>query len=544
LSASAEAFAEDPVSPAPPGGGGVARNTAIFSIATGISRVVGVAREIVVASFFGTKGPFSAFTLAFQVPNFVAQLFANAALSAAFVPVFTELLQHGRRKDAVRLASTLFWLLLIGLGAITGFFILLAGTIMPLFTGGTFNGALDSLMVSLSQILFPVVLILGLNGLLVGILQSFDHFSIPAISPAVWNVVILVVLVLLRPHFHGGYENGNQMHAYAIAVLVATFVQLLMALGALQRIDFRLRLSIDWHDPHIKQVFVLMLPVTIGLGIVNLDQLINSVFGTLVNKEAPRAIENAFRVYMLPQGLFSVAVATVLFPTLSRMATLRDPAAMRRAVGGGMRQINLLLIPAAAFMIAIPTPIVRLLFQRGEFSAHSTHLVAIALFWFAFSLPFGGINLLLTRTFFAVQRPWIPTSLAAMNIIVDIVLSVALYKPLGIAGLIIGTVAANAVMTALQIRRLKIGLNGRLEGAQTTMITARVTVASALLGGVSWVVWYLLDGLLGRSLPAQIVSVGGAGTAGLLVYTRAVLAMRIPEAHQVGSMIRARLGRA
>ncbi len=528
--------------PTPPGR--VARNTAIFSLATGVSRVVGLAREIVAASFFGTKGPASAFTLAFQIPNLVSNLFANAALSAAFVPVFTDLLQQGRKREAFRLASTLFWIILIVLGAVTAFFILAAGVIMPLFMGATFKVPLEMLTVGLSQVLFPVVLILGLNGLLVGILQSYDHFTIPAISPAVWNVVIIVLLVVLRPHFHGGYEHGDQLYAYAIAILVATFVQLLMAFGALGRIDFRLQLSIDWHDPRIRQVFTLMLPVTIGLGIVNLDQLINSVFGTLVSNQAPRAIDNAFRIYMLPQGLFSVAVATVLFPTLSRMASRRDAASMRRAIGVGMRQINLLLIPASAFIVVLTTPIVRLVFERGEFNSQSTHLVSIALFWFAFSLPFGGVNLLLTRVFFAVQRPWIPTKLAALNIVVDIIVSVGLYKPLGIAGLIIGTVAANAVMTALQLHRLRIGFNGRLEGAQTTMITARITLASVLLGVVSWVVWRVLDGLLGASLPAQIVSVGAAGAAGLLVYVRAVFAMRVPEAHQVRRLIMAQLGRA
>jgi putative peptidoglycan lipid II flippase len=543
LSESGAAAAAQPAAPAPPGGGGVARNTAIFSIATGISRVVGLLREIVAASFFGTKGPASAFTLAFQVPNLFANLFANAALSAAFVPVFTELLQKGRKKEAFRLASTLFWIMLIVLGAATAFFILTAGLVLPLFTGDAFNGPLNSLTASLSQILFPVILLLGLTGILVAVLQSYDHFTIPAISPAVWNVVILILLVVLRPHYKGGYEGGNQLHAYAIAILVATFVQLLLAGAALGRIDFRLQLHIDWHDPRIKQVFTLMLPVTIGLGIVNLDQLINSAFGTLVSDQAPRAIDNAFRVYMLPQGLFSVAVATVLFPTLSRMAASRDVTAMRRAVGIGMRQINLLLIPAAAFMIVLPNPIVRLLFQRGQFTPHSTHIVAVALFWFAFSLPFGGLNLLLTRTFFAVQRPWIPTRLAAMNIVVDVVVSIALYKPLGIAGLIIGTVAANAVMTLLQAQRLRVGLNGRLDGGQTTMITARIAVASALLAGVSWVVWRLLDDLLGTSLVAQIVSVGGAGLAGLFVYVRAVLAMRVPEAHQVHRLIVNQLGR-
>ena len=522
----------------------MARNTAIFSIATGFSRVAGLLREIVAASFFGTGGPASAFTIAFQIPNLVSNLFANAALSAAFVPVFTELLQKGRKKEAFRLASTLFWIMLIVLGAVTAFFILTASVIMPLFTGDTFAAPLNSLTAGLSQILFPVVLILGLTGLFVGVLQSYEHFTIPAISPAIWNIVILILLVALRPHFHGGYENGNQLHAYAIAILVATFVQLLLAGAALGRIDFRLQFSIDWHDPRIRQVFTLMLPVTIGLGIVNLDQLINSIFGTLVSDQAPRAIDNAFRIYMLPQGLFSVAVATVLFPTLSRMAADRDVGAMRRAVGIGMRQINLLLIPAAAFMIVLTTPIVRLLYERGHFNAHSTHLVSVALFWFAFSLPFGGLNLLLTRTFFAVQRPWIPTGLAAMNIVVDIVVSIGLYKPFGIAGLIIGTVIANAVMTGLLLHRLRIGFNGRLEGSQTTMITARITVASILLAGVSWVVWKLLHAVLGASLPAEIVCVGGAALAGLYVYSRAVLAMHIPEAHQVSRMIRSQLGRA
>jgi putative peptidoglycan lipid II flippase len=523
---------------ASPPSGPVARNTAIFSIATGFSRIAGLAREVIAASFFGTRQAYSAFTIAFQVPNLVSNLFANAALSAAFVPVFTELLQDGRKKEAFRLASTIFWIMLIALGAITALFILAASTIMPLFVGPKLNGV-DPLTAGLAQVLFPVVLLLGLNGLLVGILQSYDRFSIAAISPLVWNVVIIVLVVALRSHFQSNYG----IYAYAIAILAATVVQLLMAAGALQQIDFRLGFHIDWHDPRVRQVFVLMLPVTIGLGIVNLDQLINTAFGGLVNKGAPSAINYAFRVYMLPQGMFSVAVATVLFPTLSRQASRRDARGMRRALAIGMRQINLLLIPAAAFLMVLATPVVRLIYQRHSFGASSTHLTSIALFWFAFSLPFGGLNLLLTRTFFALKRPWIPTGLAAMNIVVDIIVSVALYKPLGIAGLVIGTFAANAVMTALQLRRLRTGFNGQLEGRQTTMVTARIAVASILLAAASWVVWYALDRLLGRSFPAQLVSVGAAATVGGAAYMLAVLRMGIPEARQVRQLVLARFGR-
>src|SRR6185437_1937386 len=134
-----------------------------------------------------------------------------------------------------------------------------------------------------------------------------------------------------------------------------------------------------------------------------------------------------------------------------------------------------------------------------------------ALFWFAFSLPFAGVNLLLTRTFFAVQRPWIPTKLAAMNMVVDAIVSIALYKPLGIAGLVIGTASANVVMTVLQLHRLRIGLNGYLEGGQTLMITARIVVATVIIAAVARGLWYLLDTGLGHtSLPAQIAAVGVA----------------------------------
>jgi putative peptidoglycan lipid II flippase len=186
---------------------------------------------------------------------------------------------------------------------------------------------------------------------------------------------------------------------------------------------------------------------------------------------------------------------------------------------------------------------VRLIYQHGTFGAHSTDMVSLALFWFAFSLPFAGVNLLLTRTFFSLQHPWIPTRLAFYNVIVDTILSLLLYKPFGIAGLVIGTAIANAGMTlgqAWQLRRLL----GGLEGHQTTMITARIAVASVLLAASSWVVWAVLDAALGRSLIAEIVTMLAAAGVGFWIYTRAVLRMRVPEAYQVRRLVTARLGRA
>jgi putative peptidoglycan lipid II flippase len=531
--------------PAEPGGRGrlsrgIARNTAIFSVATGLSRIAGLAREVIASSYFGTSGAFSAFTIAFQVPNLVRSLFADAALSAAFVPVFMEHIAHGRKRDAARLASTLLFVMLAALGALTALFIVFAGVVMPLFTGDQFTAQLDQLTIGLSRVLFPIVLLLGINGLVVGILNSYEHFAIPAIAPLVWNVVIVVVLVALKPAFHG----QNEMYAYAIGVLAGTTVQLLMSLPMLPRVGFHFEWAFDWRDPHVARVFRLMLPVTIGLGVINFDLLINSSLGTLVSEQAPRAIDAAFRIYMLPQGMFSVALATVLFPTLSRFAAVHDLPGLRRTMASGARQIYLLLIPAAVFTAVLATPITRLVYERGDFGPHSTELVSSALLWFSFSLPFAGANLLLTRTFFSLQRPWVPTALAVGNMAIDVAVSVALYKPLGIPGLVLGTVAGNVAMTLGQTWRLRDLLEGSLEGRRTLLAVAQMCAAAALLGLIAFGVWWGLDDLLGRSLAAQIVSVGTALAAGVGAYIAAVLAMGIPEARQIRTLIAGRFTRA
>src|SRR4051812_12395551 len=373
-------------------------NTAIFSVATGLSRIAGLVREIVAARYFGTTGAASAFTLAFQIPNLVRALVADAALSSAFVPVFSDLLEHKRRKEAYQLASALAGLILVALGLVSLLFILLAPTIIPLFTGDQFTPELDALCVGLSQVLFPIVVLLGLNGLAVGILNAQDHFTVPAIAPLVWNIAIIGSLLALK----GLFDGRNEIYAYAIGVLIGTVVQFAMALPVLKRIGFPLRIGFDWRNPRIRQVVKLMLPVTIGLGVINVDLLINSYIGTFVSDAAPRAIDAAFRIYMLPQGMFSVAVATVLFPQLTRLAARRDLPGLRRWSGDGMRLIFLCLIPCAAATIALATPITRLVYQRGAFGAQATEEVSTALFWFSFSLPFNGANLMLTRTFFSL----------------------------------------------------------------------------------------------------------------------------------------------
>ena len=228
--------------------------------------------------------------------------------------------------------------MLLGLGGLTALFILLAPWLMP-----PLYPDYHPLLIGLSQVLFPIVALLGVSGIVVGILNSYDEFSIPALTPVAWNLVIIAGLVFGVPRVDG---TDDKLYVYAGSILVGTIVQFLLPLPWLRGRDGRLQMVIDWRDPAVKRVFKLMLPVTLGLGLININALIDGVIGGwLISKNAPSTIDAAFRIYMLPQGVFSVAVATVLFPSLARLAARRDMDGFRSTSSLGLRQI---VVPARA----------------------------------------------------------------------------------------------------------------------------------------------------------------------------------------------------
>src|SRR5918996_1710995 len=458
--------------------GSLARSTAFFSFATGLSRVLGLVREIVAASYFGVTGAMSAFTIAFQVPNLVRALFADSALQGAFVPVFTELLEKGERKEAFRVASSLFFLICLLLGAVTALFVLFAEPLMSLFAPGFDDDpALKDLTVNLAQLMFPIVVLLALSGLVVGMLNSFEHFAVPALAPVAWNLVIIAALVGLTPLL----SEDDEIYAYAIGILAGTVVQFVLPLPWLRGRGGSFTLRLDWRDGRVRRVLVLMLPVTIALGLINLSLLINSLFGTLVSEEAPAAIDKAFRIYQLPQGLFSISIATILFPTLSRFAARGARDDLRRTMASGVRQICLWLIPSAVIMAVLAQPITRLVYERGVFDAPATELTPTPMLWWSIALPFQGVSLLFSRTFFSLQRPWATTALSGLNLLVNAALAAALYGPFEIAGIVIGTVVGTVTMCVAQGLLLRRELGG-IEGARTLAAALRMLLAGALLG--------------------------------------------------------------
>jgi putative peptidoglycan lipid II flippase len=501
----------------------LARSTAVFSVATAFSRVLGLLREIVSAYYFGVTGKINAFTVAIQIPNLVRSLVADAALSGAFVPVFSELLERGEKQRAWRVASTLFWLTLLGLGGLTALFILLAPLLMRPF--GQPGGDLE-LAVGLSRVLFPIVVLLGLSGLVVGILNTYHHFAVPALAPVAWNLVIVLGLVLGVPRIE---EENAELYLYAGSVVLATLVYLLIPIPWLRRLDGRLTMVVDWRDPAVRRVLALLLPVTLTIGLINVNFLVGTLFASrlLDPQLAPTAIDKAFRLYMLPQGIFAVAVTTVLFPTLARFAARGDRPGLRRALDGGIRQIAFLLVPAGLVSIVLADPIVRLVYERGEFTASDTEVVADCLVAFSVGLVFNGWMLILNRTFYAVQSNWIPTAVALGAVGLNAALC-AFFYPLGVWGIPLASATVNVAGAAalfVMLRR-RIGLE---RVGRTTGIVARIASASTLAAGAALVVWFAFDSWLGGSLPAQVVSVGGGLLAAGLLYAGSARVLGIRE---------------
>ncbi len=509
----------------------LAWSTAIFAGATAVSRILGLLREIVARRYFGVEGPINAFTVAFQVPNLIRALAADMALSAAFVPVFSELLERDERGRAWRVASTLFWLVLIVLGAVTGIFMLAAPWVMAIFG----LGDTEDLAVGLSRVLFPIVLLMGVSGIVVGILNSYEQFAVPALMPVLWNVAIIVALVVGVPLVD---SPSSELYVYAGGVLAGTVIQVVTPVWWLRGKDGRIRAVLDLRDPAVKRVFALMLPVTLGVGLINFNLVVNTFFAArYIDPDlAPSAIDAAFRIYMLPQGMFSVAVATVLFPRLSRLAARADTEGFRETVSLGLRQIGFLLLPASAVAAVLAEPIVRLLYERGAFEPEHTPVVASALAAFALGLTFNGTMLMLNRAFFSLQSPWVPTAVALGNLALNAALNAALYR-VGIWGIPLATSLVNIAGTAALLLAVRRRL-GRVEGRAIASSYARIAVASAAAGGAAFAVWYGIDEALGRTLGAQVVSVGLGGSAGVAAFLLAARLLGVRELETLLSLRR------
>ena len=514
------------------GGERLGRSKAIFAFWTGVSRVAGLLREIVAAAIFGHRGVMGAFTVAFAVPNLLRSLVADSALTAAFIPVLTELRESGRQREADRLLGALVSLIALALGAVTVLAILAAPWVMPLFAPSLPEEYVDDLVL-LSQLMFPIVVLLALTGVAMALLQMSGRFGPTAFVPVLWNALIIIALLALTPLL----EGDDRIVAYAIGVLIGTAGQLLFLLPWLARIG-QVWPRLGLRSAHLRSVLILMLPVTIGLGLINLNLIVDFWFATEAEGDAgPRPVEAAFRLYLLPQGVFSVAVATVLFPTIARLAARADAAGMREAIAAGLRQIFVMLLPSAAFLLVLAEPVTRLVYERGDWTPAGTDLTAEALAYFTIGLAFNGASLLLIRAFFSLQEPWIPTWIAVGAAVLNLVLDALLYRPLGLGGITLAT----SLVSIATFLALLVPLASRTGGLRIGWVAGaalRALVAAAAAAAAALAIWSAIDEVAGRDLGGQLASVGGAFAAAAVAFFAVGWTLRLGELTALGRYVR------
>lgn len=490
----------------------------MFAAATALSRVAGLLREIVTAAVFSVGTTYSAFVVANQIPNLLRSLVADSALSAAFVPVFADLDERGERERAWRVAGTVCSAILVVLGPLTVLAMVAAPAIVTPFLDNTFTAEDIELTIGLARLLMPIVLILALSGVVVGILNTYGRFGAAALAPVAWNAVILVSLVVAVWLF----PADLRIWVYGVGMVVGTIVQAVLPVPWLRGLGGSLRLRGAWRDPKVREIFILMLPVTISLGLINVQQFISALLAAHVDANVgpwlagldagagPAVLDKAFRIYMLPQGIFSVAVSTVVFPQLARLASRGDRAGFAQTVDHGLRQILMLLVPSSVFIGLFCIPITRVLYEHGNFDDAATTAVAVALAAFALGLTFNGLTLLLIRSLFSMKLTWLPAVASVVTLAVNLLVALGSYRIWGVLGIALATSVANivgvVVLYVLLARRAP-GL-----GTRRTVGVALGTSVSALVGvGIAFVGYRLAwQPVLGESFAATVAGLAAA----------------------------------
>lgn len=527
---------------ASPGASGLVRSAGVVGAATMSSRLLGLVRDQVLAFQFGAGNAMDAFNVAFRIPNLVRDLFAEGAMSAAFVPTFTRTLTLRGRNEAWRLGNLVINGLLVVTGLLVVCGMLLATPLATLFAGefSEVEGKLE-LTARLTRILFPFLTLVAVAVAFMGMLNSLHRFFIPALSPAMFNVAIILCGVALVPWMPSlGLEP---ITAIAIGALLGGFGQIILQWPLLRREGFRYRPVLDIRDGGFRQVLKLMVPGTVGLAAVQINLLVNTVLATGEGTGAVSWLNYAFRIMYLPIGLIGVSVATAALPRISRDVAREDMPALRATVSHALRLVTALSVPAMVGLITLAKPVVSLLFERGRFDAEDTASTAAALCYYAPGLLGYSAVKLAAPCFYALRDSRTPVLVSFASVLVNISLNITLVHWLSYRGLALGTGLAallNASLLLFFLRRRLGGLEGR--GLATSL--SRVLVSSAVMAfGVRGVEEGMRLLFPGRSLAEQLVVIAVAIGAGIGIMVAAARILRIQEFNEAAGMILGKLRR-
>lgn len=489
------------------------------------SRVLGVVRSVAIANSFGTSPELGAYWVAFRLPDMVFQLLAGATLGSAFIPAFARLYTTRSEREAWRLASSVLNLLagLTVVVAILG--VLFAPLLVPVMAPGLGEDSgrqaeLQGLAVNLTRILMVSPVLFAVSGMFMSILNARHHFFWPAIAPMVYNIAIIV-----------GALVSSSVYGLAIAVVAGAALHLAVQLPALGRVGMRFSLIADWKDAAVREVARLMTPRMVGLAAVQFNFLITIFFASTVSDEAISGVNYGWLVVMTPLGLFGIAIAQAVFPTLAEQAALGGER-LREMIGQALRLILFLTIPSSVGLIILAGPLVRFLFQHGAFTSASTDVTVAALVFYSIGLFAHSGTEILSRGFYSLSDTRTPVAFSVGSMVLNLVLSLILVRPLGVRGLGLSVSLAAMVEFGLLLTVLDRRVGG-LDLGRLRASVARTGAATIVMAEVVGLFLLLLHGaghLNTASLADAVAALGGGALLGAGAYFGAAFLLGSEEA--------------
>jgi len=507
----------------------IARAAGLVMLGFLIANLTGLVRQMIVLAAFGTSATLDAYFAAERLPTLLFSLLAGGALASAFVPTFTGMLANDERPAAWRLASAVGNLVFLGLTGLAALgFALAPWLVTNVVAPGFDDPAQISLTVDLLRILLFAPIVFGVSGLVMGVLNAHQHFLLPALAPAMRNLGVIAAVVFLVPQFG--------VHGLAWGAVLGAALHLAIQVPGLRHRQARYHPSLGLRDPAVRQVFRLMAPRLLSVGIVEINFLVNAIIASTLPTGSLTALTNAFTIMLMPQALIAQSTAIAALPTFSAQAARGAFGELRLTLARTLRGVLFLAMPATLGLMLLRTPIVAMLFERGAFTAESTELVSWALLWYAVGLPAHALLEVVVRAFFALKDTLRPVlvSLVAMgvNILLSLTLTTAFarlgWQPVG------GLALANTLATTIEATVLVLLIRRRLDGLAWAAIQrgvfAAISAASVMtLGLLTWLA--LTAG--GSDL---LIGLGGVALGGGLFYLAARL-LGAPEVEQLPKMI-------
>jgi putative peptidoglycan lipid II flippase len=509
----------------------IARAASIVMVAFALSRALGLLRNVIIAGSFGTSVDMDAYQAAFRLPDILFQLVAGGALGSAFIPTFSGYLARDDREGAWRLTSAVVNLVLLALTISAALAALAAPWLVERVIAPGYDAEAAALTVRLMRVMLISSVIFGVSGVIMGALNAQQHFVLPAAAPLLYNLSIIAGALFLAP--------SMGVMGLALGVVAGSALHLAVQVPGLLHFRARYTPLLTLRDPGVSQVMRLMGPRVLGLAVVQVNFLVNTNLGSLLGVGAVSALNYAWLLMLLPQGMFAQAVGTAAFPTFAEQAARGERAAMRSALAATLRAVFCLSLPAAVGLAVLRGPLVALLFERGDFDSSSTRLVAGALLFYALGLTAHAGLEIVARAFYALQDTKTPLLVGGGAMLLNVALSLTLPSLFEAAGwqALGGLALANSLATTLEVLGLLWLMRGRLnglEGRRSLPTLARSAAAAALMGlALAALQWALpdLDALL----------LGSAGVAlGGLVYLGAAWALGVEDVRVVVLRIRRR----